>query len=57
LYNHDNVWGIADPPADWSVVANPSAASAASAQASAKNKNAWPYNLFSGQSEADLGRK
>jgi hypothetical protein len=57
LYNHDNVWGIADPPADWNVIANSSAASAAGAQAPAKNKNAWPYNLVSGQSEGDLGRK
>jgi len=73
LYNHGNVWGIADPPEDWNAVPNASAASAAgAAQPSAKNtatknasaknvpsksKDAWPYNLFSGQSETDLGRK
>jgi hypothetical protein len=63
LYNHDNVWGIADPPGDWNAVAKPSAAMAASAahpsakNTSAKSKAAWPYNIFSGQSEADLKRK
>lgn len=57
LYTHGNVWGIADPPADWGEVA-PSVtpnttgkAAAASAQAAeskhAANKQAWPYNLFS----------
>ncbi len=54
LYNPGNVWGIADPPADWNC---PSAASAASAPVAPTNKNAWPYNLFSGQGEAHPGRK
>jgi len=68
LYNPGNVWGIADPPGDWNAVPNASAASAAGAaqvsdkdaspnNASAKSKAAWPYNIFSGQSEADLRRK
>jgi hypothetical protein len=58
LYNHGNVWGIADPPADWNCAPNPNAASAGQAvQNPAKNKNAWPYNLFSGQGEAHPGRK
>jgi hypothetical protein len=58
LYNHGNVWGIADPPADWNCVSNPSPASAGGADnAAAKSKNAWPYNLFSGQGEAHHGRK
>jgi hypothetical protein len=68
LYNHGNVWGIADPPEDWNAVPNASAASAASAvqdsdkngsakNASARSKDVWPYNLFPGQSKADLGRK
>ncbi len=54
LYNPGNVWGIADPPADWNC---PSAASAASAPVAPTNKTAWPYNLFSGQGEAHPGRK
>jgi hypothetical protein len=60
LYNHGNVWGIADPPADWNCAPNasPAAPGAAGPTAtSAKNKNAWPYNLFSGQGEAHPGRK
>jgi hypothetical protein len=57
LYNHGNVWGIADPPADWNCAPDPNAASDGPAQNSAKNKNAWPYNLFSGQGEAHPGRK
>jgi len=54
LYNPGNVWGIADPPADWNCA---SAASAASAPVTPTNKTAWPYNLFSGQGEAHPGRK
>jgi hypothetical protein len=58
LYNHGNVWGIADPPADWNCSSNPGPASAGEAdQAATKSKNAWPYNLFSGQGEAHRGRK
>jgi hypothetical protein len=56
LYNHGNVWGIADPPEDWNCAPSASAASA-DASPSTKSKNAWPYNLFSGQGEADHGRK
>ncbi len=54
LYNPGNVWGIADPPADWNCT---SGASADSAPVAPTNKNAWPYNLFSGQGEAHPGRK
>ncbi len=55
LYNPGNVWGIADPPADWNCA---SSAAAAPAGAPAPNsKNAWPYNLFSGHGEAHPGRK
>jgi hypothetical protein len=58
LYNHGNVWGIADPPADWNCAPNPSASSTGGAgTAAAKSGNAWPYNLFSGQGEAHPGRK
>ena len=54
LYNHANVWGIANPPEDW----NCAAASASSPGTTAsKRKTEWPYNLFSAQGEAHPGRK
>jgi hypothetical protein len=56
LYNHGNVWGIADPPEDWNCAPSASPASTDDPP-STKSKNAWPYNLFSGQSEAHPGRK
>ena len=63
LYTHGNIWGIANPPADWAEAAQdtPSPEQAASAPASAPkvtvNKKAWPYNLFSEGAEAHPGRK
>ena len=58
LYNHGNVWGIADPPEDWNCASVPAAASANTAgKAAPKSKEAWPYNLFSGQGETHPGRK
>jgi len=51
LYNSGNVWGVANPPADWNCPAT------ATAGAAAKSNNAWPYNLFSGHGEAHPGRK
>jgi len=62
LYNHGNVWGIADPPEDWNCASNSSAVSAAaegkSTSKTPKNSNnAWPYNLFSHHTEAHPGRK
>jgi hypothetical protein len=62
MYNHGNVWGIADPPEDWNCVPNPNptageASQAATGQATTKSKESWPYNLFSGQGEAHPGRK
>ena len=51
LYNYGNVWGIADPPADWNAVVEsdpaPSPANAAPAGAPKLivNKKVWPYNL------------
>jgi hypothetical protein len=57
LYNHGNVWGIADPPEDWNCASNPSAAPANAAGPTTKSKNAWPYNLFSDHGEAHPGRK
>ena len=53
LYTHGNVWGIADPPEDWSVAApgDPTPSPASPAPASAPkltvNKKVWPYNLSS----------
>ncbi len=53
LYNHANVWGITNPPADW----NCAAAAEAAGGVASKSKNTWPYNLFSGNGEAHPGRK
>ena len=55
LYNHANVWGIANPPEDWNCP--PSKADGDAGKVSTKSKEAWPYNVFSGQSEARSGRK
>ena len=58
LYNPGNVWGIADPPADWNCAAStPSPAQRVQPRLRPASKNAWPYNLFSGQREAHPGRK
>jgi hypothetical protein len=67
LYNAGNVWGIANPPEDWGFAAssapNTSATSAStaspmnSASSATNNKNVWPYNIFSGHTEAHPGRK
>ena len=59
LYNHGNVWGIADPPADWDCPPDPCAASCTgeAAKTTSKSKNAWPYNVFSDRGEAHPGRK
>lgn len=62
LYTHGNVWGIANPPEDWSVVAknDPVAARppapAPVAQVTVQKK-AWPYNVFAESAEVHLGRK
>jgi hypothetical protein len=57
LYNHGNVWGIANPPADWNCPSDPTPANSREAKAPANGKNVWPYNVFSGQGEAHPGRK
>ena len=62
LYTHGNVWGIANPPADWNVAekAAPSNASTLPADSSPAlkiNKKQWPYNLFSDGNETHLRRK
>jgi|SRR5271166_787642 len=57
LYNHGNIWGIADPPEDWAVASDASAGPASLDKTAHKSKGSWPYNLFSGQGEAHPGRK
>jgi len=67
LYTHGNVWGIADPPEDWSLAAKndpaPVRPDASDAKAEMKapkltvQKKAWPYNLFEESAEAHPGRK
>lgn len=69
LYNSGNVWGIANPPADWNVpAANAAAAGSALPQQTgakatdansgpANRKGVWPYNVFSGHTEAPPRKK
>lgn len=66
LYAHGNVWGIADPPADWSMAAkdDPQPAPASTGKTGPPvvalpkaHKQAWPYNLFTSGAEAHPGRK
>lgn len=61
LYTHGNVWGIANPPADWNVGSEPATNAAAAASAPSSSalpaKKSWPYNLFSDNGEAHPGKK
>ncbi|MGO8796556.1 MAG: hypothetical protein ACLQLC_17175 [Candidatus Sulfotelmatobacter sp.] len=63
LYNPGNVWGIANPPADWDCSYKPSSGPGAAQPSSppsarkSASKTAWPYNLFSAHGEAHPGRK
>jgi len=63
LYTHGNVWGIANPPADWNVAAkdDPVAPAAGNAPVPAEQvtvkKKAWPYNMFEAGAELHPGRK
>lgn len=58
LYNHANVWGIADPPEDWNCASNPGAASAGGeGKTTVQSKSVWPYNRFSGQGKEYPRRK
>lgn len=71
LYTHGNVWGIANPPEDWSVASSndpkptttPATATqnhkviAGTTSAAASPKKTWPYNLFSEGAESSLGRR
>lgn len=54
LYNHGNVWGIADPPEDWECgpESQPAAANRTSAAPVVASRNNWPYNKFSSPGEA-----
>src|SRR6267143_1551024 len=54
LYTHGNVWGIANPPADWHAGSEATAAAgpvprpaAANSAPTASHKMTWPYNRFS----------
>jgi hypothetical protein len=66
LYTHGNVWGIANPPEDWDIVAQgdpvatrakPPAKDAANETKHSAQKKAWPYNLFEEGAETHPGRK
>jgi hypothetical protein len=58
LYNHGNVWGIADPPEDWNCGSSPAAgATQAPPGVVAKRKTVWPYNLLAGHDDGHTGRK
>ena len=64
LYTHGNVWRIANPPEDWSVVAKndpvaarPTPPASAEAPKLIVQKKAWPYNLFAESAEVHPGRK
>lgn len=48
LYTHGNVWGILDPPADWSDAAQSAPADPGGAVKKPTlkvSKKQWPYNL------------
>jgi hypothetical protein len=63
LYTHGNVWGIANPPDDWSEAAQgtpaPAPANAAPVAAPALkiNKKVWPYNLADESGDTRSGRR
>jgi len=63
LYTHGNIWGIADPPADWNLIEpgapppGPVHSEPANAPTLKVNKKSWPYNVFEENTEAHPGRK
>jgi hypothetical protein len=64
LYTHGNVWGIANPPADWNIGSGATAAagplpspSAANIAPTASHNKTWPYNRFSAKGEAHPAKK
>jgi len=62
LYNHGNVWGVANPPEDWKFAVQDAPAGPAKSQPTAAprlnvNRKSWPYNLFDEGAESHPGRK
>jgi hypothetical protein len=61
LYTHGNVWGIVDPPEDWTMAAQSTPVADPEQNDVVPTlkvgKKAWPYNLFSESAEAHPGRK
>jgi hypothetical protein len=60
LYNHGNIWGIADPPKDWNCVPDSKASTANSTPKAADGeagKASWPYNKFTSQGVTRRTRK
>jgi hypothetical protein len=63
LYTHGNVWGIADPPADWSDAAQstpapaPTNAAPSAAPTLKINKKVWPYNLADDSGDTRTSRR
>lgn len=62
LYTHGNVWGIADAPEDWKIVAKDTPVSSAThppakAPTLKVNKKVWPYNLIPENGEVHSGQK
>jgi hypothetical protein len=58
LYNHGNVWGIADPPADWKCKSDgaPNFIDPEN-RATKKATQSWPYNLASATRTSRKDRK
>jgi hypothetical protein len=54
LYNHGNVWGIANPPEDWDCSSEPNAADLTAPRRPpvVAGRNNWPYDTFSGHTES-----
>jgi hypothetical protein len=59
LYNHGNVWGIANPPEDWDCGSEDKASAAHPVHRPpvVVGGNNWPYNMFSGHTEAPCKTK
>jgi hypothetical protein len=54
LYNHCNVWGVVDPPADWACgpEAKPYAATPVIQATAIAGRTKWPHNIFPARGEA-----
>jgi hypothetical protein len=60
LYNPGNVWGVANPPADWDCPPAKASAAAAAGDGSnvaSKSIGEWPYNLPAGRNDTRTGKK